>query len=126
MHSLSSPCMYTVLASFAVMHVLSHRDFTLCHNTWVMSRFCRVLTINVQDEWTEMCKRNVRDVMIARHKKNEKKAEERGDMGGSSLNDSTHKNEKSTIHALKGRGVENNRGVVVATVVWQHAVSPQM
>jgi hypothetical protein len=50
-----------------------------------MSRFCRVLTINVQDEWTKMCKRNVRDVMIARHEsekkkeKNEKKAERRGE-----------------------------------------------
>lgn len=39
-----------------------------------MSRFCRVLTINVQDVWTEMCKRNVRDVMIARHE-SEKKEE---------------------------------------------------
>jgi hypothetical protein len=34
-----------------------------------------------------MCKRNVRDVMIARHESEEKgKKTERGDMGGSSLN----------------------------------------
>ena len=62
------------------MYVLSHRDFTLCHNTWVDCRelrddsiLHRVLTINVQDEWTEMCKRNVRDVMIVRHESENKK-----------------------------------------------------
>ena len=35
------------------------------------------------------------------------------------------KKEKSTIHALEGRGAESDRAAVVATVVWQHALSPQ-
>jgi hypothetical protein len=38
------------------------------------------LSINVQDEWTEMCKRNVRESMIPRHEsENEMKKTERGE-----------------------------------------------
>jgi len=66
----------------------SHRDLMLCHNTWVDCRelhddsiLHRVLTINVQDEWTEMCKRNVRDVMIVRHESEKKNENEKRDRG---------------------------------------------
>ena len=69
----------TVSASDA-LEAAMYVDLTLCHNTWVDCRelhddsiLHRVLTINVQDEWTEMCKRNVRDVMIVRHESENKK-----------------------------------------------------
>jgi len=92
-----------------------------------MTRFCRVLTINVQDEWTEMCKRNVRDVMIVRHEsetKNEnEKKKDRGEERHGKLEPErkiSH-TRKRKAHALKGRGPESNRAAAVATVAWQPA-----
>ena len=72
--------------------------FALRHNIWILTaagctrtRFLlRELSINVQDEWTEMCKRNVRESMIAGHEsEKEMKKNDRGerrDMGSPSLN----------------------------------------